>query len=158
MSQGDPILPWHATKAGKNSWTSPRPVSSSSTPRSAAFAHPPPGKRASSELLPVDQTGRVGAAEASFNFQTRASAKISAIDAASRGIHVFTTTQHTDDHPFNNHGLFFEIAKNGLEIGVFGQQPNNRAFLPVAFHRDFVFQTRDHDLSIAHFRRAVHGD
>src|SRR5450755_4223804 len=123
---------------------------------SDAVGHPPPGKRASSELLPVDQTGRAGAAEASFNFQTRASAKTSASNDTSRGIHVFTTTQHTDDDPFNNHGLFFEIDADGFEVGIFGQQPNDRAFLPITFDRDFIFQTRDHDLAIAHFRRSMH--
>src|SRR5580692_5876603 len=107
MTQGDPTLPWHATKAGKNSCTSPRPVSSTNTSMSDAVGHPPPGKRASSELKPVDQTGRAGAAEASFNFQTRASAKIAASDDSSRGIHVFTTTQDTDHHPFDDHGLLF---------------------------------------------------
>src|SRR5476649_1680398 len=103
---------------------------------SDAVGHPPPGKRASSELLPVDQTGRAGAAEASFNFQTRASAKISASVGASRGIHVFTATKHSDNHPFDNHGLFFEIDANGFEVGVFGQQPNDRAFLSIAFDGD----------------------
>jgi hypothetical protein len=48
------------------------------TSTSDAVGQPPPGRRASSALRPVDQTGRDGAAEASFNFQTRASAKISA--------------------------------------------------------------------------------
>src|SRR5271154_11466 len=124
---------------------------------SDAVGHPPPGKRASSELQPVDQTGRAGAAEASFNFQTRASAKISASDEPSRGIHVFATTQYTNDHPFDNHGLFFEIDANGFEIGVFRQQPHDGAFLPIAFDRDLVFQTRDNDLTVAHFGRAMHG-
>src|ERR1700761_442349 len=129
--------------AGRNNCTSPNPSRSKRTSMSDAVGHPPPGKRASSELLPVDQTGRAGAAEASFNFQTRASAKISAIDDASRGIHVFTTTQDTDAHPFNNHGLFFEIDADGFEIRVFGQQPNNRALLPVTFDRYLILQTRD---------------
>src|ERR1700733_14608634 len=104
-----PLRRWQAPKAGKNSCTSPRPSSSSSTSMRDAVGHPPPGKRASSELLPVDQTGRGGAAEASFTFQTRASAKISASVDFSRGIHVFTATKHSNDHPFDNHGLFFEI-------------------------------------------------
>src|SRR5216684_1907395 len=98
-----------------------RAVQSRSTSMRDAVGHPPPGKRASSELLPVDQTGREGAAEASFNFQTRASAKICASDDTSRSIPVFTATKHSDDHPFDNHGLFFEIDANGFEIGIFGQ-------------------------------------
>src|SRR5580704_844150 len=124
---------------------------------SDAVGHPPPGKRASSELEPVDQTGRAGAAEASFNFQTRASAKISASDDLSRSIHVFAATQDTDDHPFDNHGLFFEIDANGFEVGVFWQQPDDCSFLAITLNRDFVFQTCDHDLTIAHLRRAMHG-
>src|ERR1700682_1732049 len=105
---------------------------------SDAVGHPPPGKRASSELLPVDQTGRVGAAEASFNFQTRASAKMSANDDTSRGIHVFTATKYPDDHSLDNHRLFFEIDTNGFEIGIFRQQPHNRAFLSIALDGHFV--------------------
>src|SRR5580658_1223889 len=130
MSQGTssvppwPVLRCDSTRAGRKSCTSPRPVSSSNTSISDAVGHPPPGKRASSELLPVDQTGRVGAAEASFNFQTRASAKISASVDASRGIHVFTATKHPDDDAFDNHRLGFEIDTNGFEIGIFGQQPD----------------------------------
>src|ERR1700679_1639718 len=119
MSQGDSDLPWQATKAGRKSCTSPRPVSSSNTSMSDAVGHPPPGKRASSELLPVDQTGRAGAAEASFNFQTRASAKISAIDDVSRGIHVFTTTQHTNEQHIIIHVFFFEIDPDWFKIGFF---------------------------------------
>src|SRR5471030_1580874 len=113
---------------------------------SDAVGHPPPGKRASSELLPVDQTGRAGAAEASFNFQTRASAKTSASDDTSRGIHVFTATRYPDDHPFDNHGLLSEIDTDGFKIGILRKQPDDGAFLPVAFDGDLVFQARDHDL------------
>src|SRR5271154_4465917 len=98
---------------------------------SDAVGHPPPGRRASSALLPVDQTGRAGAAEASFNFQTRASAKMQSSDAASRGIHVFAAENPTDDLPFDYHGLFLPIAKDGPEVVIFGQQPHHRPFLPI---------------------------
>ena len=124
MSQGgvSVALCWHATRAGKNNWISPRPLVSSNTSMSDAVGQPPPGKRASSALRPVDQTGRDGRkpAEASFNFQTRASAKISASDGASRSIHIFTATKHTHHDPFDDHGLFFEIDPDGFEIGVLG--------------------------------------
>src|SRR5580658_1143037 len=164
MSQGTssvppwPVLRCDSTRAGRKSCTSPKPVSSSSTSMSDAVGHPPPGKRASSALQPVDQTGRAGAAEASFNLQTRASAKIPSSDNTSRGIHVFATTKHPDHHPFDNHGLFFQIDANGLEVGVFGQQPHDRAFLAIALDGDLVFQARYHDLAIAHLGRAMHGN
>ena len=89
---------------------------------SDAAGQPPPGKRASRALRPVDQTGDVGRrpAEASFNFQTRASAKISARVGDSRSIHVFTATKHTDHNPFDDHGLFLEIDPDGFKIRVLG--------------------------------------
>src|ERR1700722_3959443 len=157
-SQGiSPLVRCDSTRAGRKSCTSPKPVSSNNTSMSDAVGHPPPGKRASSELQPVDQTGRVGAAEASFNLQTRARAKIQSSDDTSRGIHVFTATKHPDDDPFDNHGLLLEVDTNGFEIGIFGQQPYDGAFLSIALHGDFVFQARDHDLAITPLGRAIYG-
>src|SRR5450432_397910 len=136
---------WDCTRAGKNSCTSPKPVASISTSTSDAVGQPPPGKRASSVGLPVDQTGRGGRAAPSFNFQTRASARMSASDAASRSIHVFTTPQDANDDPLDDHRLGLQIDSYGLEIGIFRQQPDDRAFLAVALDRDLVFQARNDD-------------
>ena len=54
-------------------------------------------------------------------------------------------------------GCSLRSTPNGFEVGVLGQQPNDRTFPPITFDRDLVFQTRDHDLAIAYFRGAMHG-
>src|ERR1700684_2239321 len=119
---------------------------------SDAVGQPPPGKRASSALRPVDQTGRDGdwrwprrwPAEASQelkdNFQTRASARRLPSVGTSRGIHVFTAAKHPDHHPFDHHRLFFQIDANGFEIGVLGQEPYDGALLPIALDGHLVLE------------------
>ena len=83
---------------------------------------------------------------------------MSASEVGSRGIHVFTATQNPDDDPFDDHRLFLEIDAYRFEIGILGQQPHDRAFLPVALDRHLVLEARDDDLAIAHLGRAMHGD
>src|SRR5471032_1476615 len=126
---------WDCTRAGKNSCTSPRPVASISTSTSEAVGQPPPGRRRSNEGLPVDQTGRGGRAAPSLSFQTRASARMSASDVASRSIHVFTAPQDANDDSLDDHRLGLQIDSYGLKIGIFRHQPDDRAFLPVALDR-----------------------
>src|SRR5437773_5320948 len=65
---------------------------------------------------------------------------------------------HTHNDVFDKQRLFLQIYPDRLELGVLGQQPNDGAFLAVAFHGDFVLQARHHDLAAADFRGAVHRD
>ena len=73
-------LRWHSTKAGKNSCISPRPVAPATLRRATPSANhrPASAHRARSDRWTKPDERRGGLAEASFNFQTRASAKISA--------------------------------------------------------------------------------
>src|SRR5690606_172011 len=50
-----------------------------------------------------------------------------------------------------------QIVLDRLEIGIRGHQADAMAFLPIAFDRDVVLETRDDDLSVPDVRRAVHG-